>query len=248
MKNVIAMAGRGHRFGAAGYSLPKPLIDVCGAPMVCWAVRSLPSVPPQDLIFVISAQHAVEFHLAAVLRELFSPEITVVLQQDSPHGQAVSVLLARSMIDTDEPLIIYNCDTYAPGIGAQLQNAAQLHPSVDGFIPVFKSQADNLSYIRTDNEGMVVEVAEKRVISCDATIGLYHFARGADFVWAADRMIAAGERVNNEFYVLPVYRYLMEERERSFRKLSVNQIHVLGTPEELEAFKRHRAGAPGLPA
>ena len=178
MKNVIAMAGRGQRFVDAGYPVPKPFIEVDGHPLVWWAVRSLPVVPPHDLIFVVRVDHVREYEIDARLRKLFSRDIVIVQQNGPAQGQAHSVLLAREEIDNDSPLIIYNCDTFAPGVGSLLQEAAEQHPETDGFIPVFCSQAPNLSYVRTDGGEVVKEVAEKRVISAYATIGLYHYREG----------------------------------------------------------------------
>ncbi|MBI3010225.1 MAG: glycosyl transferase family 2, partial [Candidatus Omnitrophica bacterium] len=90
-----------------------------------------------------------------------------------------------------------------------------------------------------DKEGWATEVAEKRVISEDATVGIYAFSRGKDFVKAADSMIAKNLRVNGEFYIAPVYNELIGWKARvaafPIGTLGV-QMHGMGTPEDLTAF------------
>jgi thiamine pyrophosphate-dependent acetolactate synthase large subunit-like protein len=51
----------------------------------------------------------------------------------------------------------------------------------------------------------VSEVAEKKVISDNATVGVYFWKHGSDYVKYAEQMIAKNIRVNNEFYVCPVF-------------------------------------------
>ncbi len=235
MKLVIPMSGYGSRFSVEGYKLPKPLIDVKGKPMVWWALKSLPEVPASDLIFIVNEKHIKENDIDKVLKETFGYSIKIIIENTEPTGQATTVLLAHMEINNDNPLVIYNCDTYAPTAKTRLLNAIQKFPECDGFVPVFNSSAPNLSYVKTDASGIVTEVAEKRVISSDATIGLYHFKKGSDFVDAATEMKKKEIKVNNEYYVLPAYQFLINKGKK-IMKLAIDQIHVLGTPIELNEF------------
>lgn len=235
MKIVIAMAGYGSRFAVQGYEQPKPIIDVKGKPMVWWALKSLPKVPLCDLIFIVNEKHVLEYKIDKILESTFGKGIKIIVQKEQISGQATTVLLAYQEIDNDLPLIIFNCDTYAPNASGELINAINKYPDCDGFIPVFNSAESNLSYVKSESNGIIVEVAEKKVISSDATIGLYYFKKGSDFVWAANEMINKCEKVNNEFYVMPLYQYLIDVGKK-IRKLFVEPIYVLGTPSELGNF------------
>jgi dTDP-glucose pyrophosphorylase len=101
------------------------------------------------------------------------------------------------------------------------------------------------SYIKITPEGMVTELAEKQVISNLATVGVYNFKKGKDFVLAAQQMIQCNDRVNGEFYVAPVYNYLIKD---SFRIRNVTIGHLgsamygLGTPEDLDYFVKNFKG------
>ncbi len=203
--------------------------------MVWWALASLPKVAPKDLIFIVNSKHVEEYEIDKVLQENFHSDIIIIVQDELPTGQATTVLLARQEINNSQHLIIYNCDTYAPTTAHLLLKAIELYPDCDGFVPVFSSSALNLSYVKVDNSDIIKDVAEKKVISKNATIGLYHFKKGSDFIWAVEKMIENNFKVNGEYYVLPTYQYLIDAG-KIFKKISVDEIHVLGTPDELNHF------------
>jgi dTDP-glucose pyrophosphorylase len=237
---VVPMAGRGSRFAEVGYKVPKPLIDVRGKPMYAWAVESLPLTLARRLVFICLKEHLTGLGLEEDIRGRYAAWQPVVIALDKvTEGQACTVLEAREHIDSDQPLIIYNADTYCrTRLEATLP---QLTPETSGVLGVFEAPGTKWSFARTDATGRVVEVAEMRRISSWACTGLYHFARGREFVWHADRMIAAQERVNGEFYVAPIYNRLIAEG-RSPRIDVASEVWVLGTPEDLQSFEANYRG------
>jgi dTDP-glucose pyrophosphorylase len=150
------------------------------------------------------------------------------------EGQACTVLTAREWIAGDEPLLVYNADTYC---ATTLAAAISRWPRADGILDVFSASGDKWSFARLDGEDRVLETAEKRRISEWANTGLYYFRRGRDFVRHAEAMIEAGERTNNEFYVAPVYNRLIAAGG-DVRANKVEQVWALGTPEDLAHFER----------
>jgi len=94
------------------------------------------------------------------------------------------------------------------------------------------------SYAKISKIGLVTEVAEKKVISDNATVGIYYWKKGSDYVKFAERMIKKNIRYKNEFYVCPVYNQAIKEN----KKILIEQIHKmwgLGTPEDLEYFLKY---------
>lgn len=152
------------------------------------------------------------------------------------EGQACTALEARELIDTDEPLLIYNADTFCRT--SLERTLPEMNGSVDGLIGVFQGEGDKWSFARADETGRVVETAEKRRISEWATTGLYHFARGRDFVRYADTMIRDDDRTNGEFYIAPVYNRLIAEGA-NIRLDVADEVWVLGTPEDLQHFEEN---------
>jgi len=230
------MAGQGRRFAEAGFTEPKPLIEIAGKPMVWWALQGLPAVSPSRIIFIVAKEHVSGHGIDERLRSIFSPEVTVLVKSSALPGQAGTVLSAVDLIDNNDPVLIHNCDTYAPGTDKALEAALRDYPNVDGLVPVFDSNDPSLSYVQTGPDGYAIKVAEKLVISNDATTGTYYFSRGRDFVRAAERMIRDDFRVRGEFYVLPCYQYLIDSGMR-IRVVHPEAVHVLGTPEGAAAFR-----------
>lgn len=229
MRIVIPMAGHGARFASAGYDVPKPLIDVVGKPMYAWATESLPLERARALIFICRESHLDARGLRADIQRRFAAwQPTIIPVSEPTEGQAATLLLARALIDDDEPLLIYNADTLSRG-------PFELPPDSDGALGLFEAAGDHWSFARLDDEGFVSETAEKVRISPWASSGLYFFRRGRDFVHHADDMIRANERVRGEYYVAPIYNRMLRAGARIVA-LRHDEVWPLGTPEELSRF------------
>jgi dTDP-glucose pyrophosphorylase len=235
MNIVMPMAGRGSRFADVGYAAPKPLIDVRGRPMYAWAMDSLPLALAKRVIFICLAEHLRDRALADdISRRYAAYDPQIIALDHVTQGQACTVLVARDWIANDDPLVIYNADTYCrTNLEGRLR---ALPPEVDGLVSVFRAPGDKWSFARTGGTDRVIETAEKRRISDWATTGLYHFTRGRDFVRHAEAMVAAGERERGEFYVAPVYNRLIAAGG-DVRIDVATEVWVLGTPEDLADFE-----------
>lgn len=233
MNLVIAMAGRGARFRDAGWTVPKPLIDVVGEPMYSWALKGLPLDLATRVILIVSAELERDTRFRADLVERYGHLPLEVLSTPAvTEGQACTVLLARDLINDSTPLLVYNSDTYQR---SSMLRELICDPEIDGALSVFKASGDRWSFVRADERGRALETAEKNRISEWASTGLYYFARGRDFITNANEMIAARERVNGEFYVAPIYNRLIKSGA-NIRLDIVDEVHVFGTPEDLKHF------------
>lgn len=233
---LIPMAGLGTRFKQAGYTGPKPLIDVMGKPMIVWAMESFDYLHYLDgyqFIFVILRSDDEQFQLASMLQDLFGKQhpVHVVILDEPTQGQASTCLAAEKFINSYQRLIIYNCDT----ISTSLLWDEVLTEDPDGILPYFEADSGRYSYMRVDEHGYVTETAEKVPISKYASNGLYYFKRGQDFVRAAKTLMKKQEKQAGEFYVAPVYNELIS-LGKTIRAVPIKRYDVLGTPEELDAF------------
>ncbi len=234
---VMPMAGRGKRFTDAGYQTPKPLIPIHGRPMTEVVLANLRPSRPHRFIFLILAEHARNFGFDEHLRR-WAPGCIIRTVDRVTEGAACTVLLARDLINNSDPLMIANCDQW---VDARIDDylARQDNENADGLIMTMWADDPKWSFVKLDSSGRVMNVVEKQVISNDATVGIYNFRRGSDFVWAADKMIAENRRVNNEFYVAPSYNDLIAAGKkivvfnvgREYRGM-----HGLGIPSDLDAF------------
>ena len=229
---VVPMAGRGSRFANAGYKLPKPLIDIYGHPMIEYVVNNIRPAEPHRFIFICQQEHMEKYDLHNEL-ERMAPGCAVVTVDYITEGAACTVLLAEKYIDNDDPLMIANSDQY---VDTDINDYLSAMGGNDGLIMTMPASHPKWSYIRYDYRGFVTMVREKEVISDQATVGIYNYRHGADFVKYAHRMIAKNIRVNNEFYVAPVYNEMIEAGMRIVYKDVGAKMHGLGTPEDLEEF------------
>lgn len=231
---VVPMAGAGSRFAKIGYDLPKPLIPIDDIPMIQLVIENIRPSRAHRFIFVCQAVHVRDFSLDSKLRS-WAPGCEVLPIDGLTEGAACTVLTAREYIDTNDALMIANCDQYVDtDIDAYLDAMTS-----DGLIMTMTASDTKWSYAKTDADGFIETVVEKEVISDQATVGIYNFAKGSDFIAAADRMIAADFRVNGEFYVAPVYNYAIADGKK-FKVYSIGSdtegMYGLGTPDDYEAF------------
>ena len=231
---VIPMAGRGSRFINAGYSMPKPLINIYGHMMIEWVIRNITPSSPHRFIFICKGEHIAKFALDQVLRKT-APECVIVEIDHVTEGAACTVLLAEKYIDTSEPMMIANSDQFVDiDINAYLASMGDS----DGLIMTMPADHPKWSYIKYDMNKRVILVREKEVISDQATVGIYNYKHGSDFVKYARRMIDRNIRVNGEFYVAPVYNEMIEAGMNiGFYDIG-SRMYGLGTPEDLQAFMK----------
>jgi len=236
MNILIPMAGAGSRFDQAGYTFPKPLIDVRGKPMIQTVVDSLNI--NANYIFIVQKSHYEKYSLQHTLN-LIAPNCKIIQVDGLTEGAACTTLLAKDLIDNDKPLLIANSDQYLDWNSNQFMYSMIAH-GVDGGILTFKSKHPKWSYAKLDDNGFVSEVAEKKPISDHATVGVYYFKHGKNYVTAAEQMISKDIRTNNEFYVCPVYNQCILNGEKiKIFSIDSKEMWGLGTPEDLDFFLKN---------
>lgn len=231
---VIPMAGRGSRFVKAGYQMPKPLIDVHNHPMIEYVVQNIRPRQAHKFIFICQQEHLERYDLARRL-ERIAPGSAVVAVDHVTEGAACTVLLAQQYIDNDDALMIANSDQY---VDININKYLAAMGEYDGMIMTMPASDPKWSYIRYDENKLVTLVREKEVISDQATVGIYNYRQGRDFVRYAHQMITRDVRVNGEFYVAPVYNEMIEDGKKlTFYDIG-DKMYGLGIPEDLEQFIR----------
>ena len=233
MKILIPMAGAGSRFLDAGYTFPKPLIDVLGKPMIQRVVENLDF--DCEYIFLVRKKHIDDYSgLMDTLDVITNRNHRCVIVDELTEGAACTALLSKDIIDNDDDLLIANSDQivdYEPFNFISLKTQT----NCDGMVFTFNSTHPKWSFVKTNSRGYVIEVAEKKPISNIATCGIYWYRHGSDFVKYAERMIENNVRVNGEFYIAPVYNEMISEGKMVI-PFYVHKMHGLGTPEDLENY------------
>ena len=228
---LIPMAGAGSRFESAGYTFPKPLIDVNGSPMIQTVVNNLSL--DANYIYVVQKSHRLKYNLDTLLN-LITPNCNIIEVDGLTEGAACTALLAKELINSNEPLFFANSDQFVEWDSNEFMYKMQ-ETGVDGGLVTFESIHPKWSFAKLDNNGYVTEVSEKNPISNIATVGYYYWKKGSDFVKYAEQMIEKNIRVNNEFYVCPVFNEAIKDGKKLVT-YTANKMWGLGTPEDLNIY------------
>jgi HAD superfamily hydrolase (TIGR01509 family) len=231
---LIPMAGAGSRFEQAGYTFPKPLIDVSGKPMIQIVVDNLNI--DANFIFIVQKLHRKQYNLDTLLN-LITPKCKIIEVDGVTEGAAITALLAKEYIDNANPLFFANSDQFVEWDSNEFMYKMN-ETDADGGMVTFKATHPKWSFAQVNEEGLVTEVAEKNPISDIATVGFYYWKQGSDFVKYAEQMIEKDIRVNNEFYVCPVFNEAIQDNKH-IRTFNIEKMWGLGTPEDLKYYLEH---------
>ena len=240
MNILIPMAGAGSRFEKAGYTFPKPLIEVNGKPMIQVVVENL-NVDARH-VFIVQKTHYDKYNLKHLLK-LISPNCEIVQVDGITEGAACTTLLAKEFIDNNESLLIANSDQFIEWDSNEFMYS-MMADDIDGGILSFTATHPKWSFARVNKENYVVEVAEKKPISNIATVGVYYWKKGSDYVKFAEQMIEKDIRTNNEFYVCPTFNEAIGANKK-IKTFHIEKMWGLGTPEDLKRFVENHKGGNG---
>ena len=235
MNILIPMAGAGSRFEKVGYTFPKPLIEVDGKPMIQVVVDNINI--DANYIYIVQKSHREKYNLDALLN-LLTPDCKIMEVDGITEGAACTALIAKDLIDNDQPLFFANSDQFVEWNSNEFMYKMQ-ETDAEGGIVTFRATHPKWSFVKLDDNGFVNEVAEKNPISDIATVGFYYWKRGSDFVKYAEEMIENNIRVNNEFYVCPVFNQAIKDCKK-IRTFNIDKMWGLGTPEDLDYFLKNK--------
>lgn len=232
MNIVITMAGNGTRFKKQGIDeKEKWQLEIKDKTMFEWAMSSLEDFFDEKFIFIAQKDHEAEKFIREKCEKLGIDNWSLIEVSEKTDGQATTALLAEDEMKENEEFAVYNIDTYVEK-GEIIDNI-----NSDGCIPVFEAEGEKWSFVKTDEDGRVVDVAEKKRISNLATLGFYHFGSLKDFRKAYNEMREEVKEEYGEVYIAPLYNWFIDnDRELSIQKVDEDKIHVLGTPEDVIEF------------
>jgi dTDP-glucose pyrophosphorylase len=191
-----------------------------------------------NYIYIVQKSHRQKYNLDTILN-LITPNCKIVEVDGLTEGAACTVLLAKEYIDNDNQLILTNSDQFIQWDSTNFMYQMN-EKNFDGGIICFESIDPKWSFAKTDENGIITEVAEKNPISNQATAGIYYFKHGSDFVKYAEQMIQKNIRVNNEFYVCPVYNEAIQDNKKIFNyQINSENMWGLGTPEDLNYYLKN---------
>jgi len=235
MNIIIPMAGESIEFENKGFKYPKPLIEINGKPMTQIVVENLNT--DGNFIFIVKKEHYEKYNLNHVLK-LIAPDCKIIKVDKPTQGATETVLLAKEHINNENPLVIANGDQFVKWNSNEFFYSMAAD-ECDGGIVTFKSTHPKWSYVKLGENGYVSETVEKKPISDKATVGIYYYKKGSDFVKYASIMMKKRITTNELFYICPIYNEFINEGKK-IRIFDVDKVWKLSTPQELEAFLKNK--------
>ena len=230
------MAGLGKRFEKAYPNTPKPFINILKKSMLSRVIENLKN-NDSDFIFISQEDIFKDPRFEYSIKEE-QINYKIVIAPNKTEGPACSCLLAKELINNDNPLIVVNC--YQIILDFNIDNLLKfaLYNNADGVLGTFHSTSSKNSYIKLGDDLRIQEIKEKIVISNIATNGLHFWKHGKFFVESAEKMIETNDRYSNEFYVAPTYNYLIKQG-KTILPYYYNLHYPIGIPEDLNFFMKN---------
>jgi len=216
----------------------KALYEIRKKTILEYIVERLSNVSGAFITFVIRASDVRDYHIDSIIK-LLLPNVNVVVANGNTKGSACSCLLAIDYIGNDEPLLIAGSDQI---INVSLLDIVRhfVETSLDGGTVILDDVHPKWSYVKLDENSLVVEAAEKNPISRNACAGYYYFKKGCVFIDAAMKMISTREAINGQYYVCPVFNEMIIDG----KKIGVYQIdkkdhYSLTSEQGVAEFEKH---------
>ena len=237
MDIVITMGGVGSRFKKAGFDKPKYMIEAKGKTLFEWSLISLSNFKEyaNQYIFIALKDNNsdIEAFISQKCKSMNIEKFHTIIIDKLTDGQATTAMIAEKYWNSENPLFVYNIDTYIEPDGMNFYDIKG-----DGFIPCFVGEGNHWSFVKTDENGVATEVKEKERISDNCSIGGYYFKTCSLYKKLYNEYYKDSQNtINGEKYIAPLYNLLINQGGKIYiSKISAEKVHVLGTPEELEIF------------
>jgi dTDP-glucose pyrophosphorylase len=238
MNLVIPIASNSKFFSIEDYGYPKPLIEIAGKPMIEHVIGNLTQgVNFKKIIFIVKQEECDKYHLDNTLNLLSPIKPEIIKLRSDTQGALCSVLLAIDHIDQEEPLVISNADQlFDGGISAAIKQF--LVSNLDAACLTFNSVHPRWSYVRLNEQNLVVETAEKRPISRHAIAGLYMYKRGSDFFEYGMNSIKHGTSIDGQYFISPVFNeYILAGKKAGHFEVLNDRYHTFYSPQKIGEYE-----------
>jgi NDP-sugar pyrophosphorylase family protein len=236
---VVMLAGDSENFLKNGQKYPKLLTEINGKTMIEIVLKGLTSLttPENNIIFMVRKYDNDRYYLGDIIR-LMLPESHIISVEGEIAGAALTSLFAIECLDEEEPLVLVNGDQLLEYDEADLMKFF-VKNDADAGVFVFNSFHPRWSYVRTNKDGLVVEAAEKRPISNQATTGFYYYKKTFEYIKSAKKMILKGGDMDGLYYICLVFNEMILEHKKIFTYLiDSKKYHSFMSPEKVKEFEK----------
>jgi dTDP-glucose pyrophosphorylase len=224
MNIVLTIAGGSKRFSEAGMETPKWALPFNNGVVVTEVVKGLMRMDDQNnRIFIYCLEEHKNLLSSNLARFLSDIKVSITTTKEITSGQANSAgnCILTNGLDKEQVLI-------APGDMIFRNLEKYKFPRDENWLAVSELPGDSWSFAQINQNGKVIRTAEKERISSFASVGLYHFRSGKQFL----DLLESGTMTKGENYIAPLYNNLITFGEVVSPIFISRQDFIdLGTPE-----------------
>lgn len=230
---VIPIAGENMFFQESVF--PMPLVEINGKTMIEHLIKNYSNIEKRQFIFILRECDTRKFHLDESLKRL-DENCKIITIANETKGAACSVMLASEYINNETPLIIANINQI---FDINLKNVMEYFSSFDAGVITFTSIHPKYSYVKTNAENDVIQVAEKQPISKNAIAGFFYFARGKDFIKASENMIKKDVNCEGKYFIAPTLNELiLQNKKIAIFPIDEGCYHTFYSPTKIAEYER----------
>lgn len=253
MQIIIPMSGFGERFRGAGYTVPKPLIEIDNKPIIAHVIDMFPG--ESNFIFICNQEHLNEpsYQMEAVLKS-YCPSGNIVGILPHKLGPVNAVRQIEHLLEPTEPVIVNYCDFTCYWDWHHFKHYVK-ETACSGAIPAYKGfhphslGNTNYAYMR-EEQGWVHDIQEKRPFTNNrmeeyASSGTYYFASAQIMSQAFRDVMTQDLNVGGEYYVSLAYKSLLAKKQ-PVAVYPLQHFMQWGTPEDVAEYNMWSKTFQGL--
>jgi dTDP-glucose pyrophosphorylase len=234
MKVIVPCAGRSSRYPNMP---PKWMLpDHDGIPMVVRALEGLPA-RPDDLVFTLLREHEERFDAVAGLERAFGQKVNCVVLEKPTASQSETVMETIRRANVSEPFLVKDSDNFFELSSIEETYNYVTVSSLNDFEQI---NARNKSYVQIDQDGVIINIREKQVISDLFSVGGYFFNEPDAFLATFDELRTVSEQSGTELYISEIISHMILNGG-AFQAKRAQRYQDWGTVHEWRAkLERHR--------
>jgi NDP-sugar pyrophosphorylase family protein len=241
---IIPMSGFGERFLQAGYTVPKPLIEIDGKPIIGHVIDMFPG--EQNFIFICNEEHLAnqDWHMESILRQ-YCPTGQIIGISSHKLGPIHAVQQVDYLIDAESPVVVNYCDFTCYWNWYHFKDFVHKTACI-GAIPAYKGfhphtlWSNYYAYVK-EQDCRVNDIQEKQPFTDNprqefASSGTYYFKTGALMLEYFQRCIDEKLLVSNEYYVSMAFKPMIQD-DLAIYTYELQHFMQWGTPSDLNEYK-----------
>lgn len=235
LKIIIPIAGTSELFAKAGFTYPKPLIEIEGETMIEMVINKTNFIKKKhQIVFILKEEDAVKYHLDNTLK-LLSPNCEIVKLKKDTQGALCSILMSIDKFSDTDSILVLNGDQIIDTNFEEIDDFWKKN-NADVGIVTFNSVHPRWSYAKIENN-IVVQTAEKNPISNNAIAGYYYFESSKLFFEAAFSCILNDVQLDGKFYISPlINEYILKNKKVLNYNIEKNKFHSFYSPQMIDEY------------